>query len=273
MMSRLRPVFCFAALALTAGVAQANPYSLQVLRTRAVPGPHVQVTYGVDNRGGSSSVEIPTLASTYGSKQTSWDTMSGFKANTGSGVVWLQAVQSCDCFVPKGIALAYTTTLPDRISSTYGRTITITLQSTITVTDSYDAAVWPDSRTDGAAWNDPEPTEVQGLDCTAACARENLDASADAPVALSEDALGTLSDSSTLTIDAPKDLSMPLADADIALGDTPLATVDAPVVTAPAPEATLKGSKGCSFGGSAPSSPLPLLGLLALLALGRRRHS
>ena len=230
-MSRWWTVFSFAALALTAGVAQANPYSLQVLRTRAVPGPHVQISYGVDNRGGSSSGEIPTLAATYGSKQTPWDTTSSYRANTGSGVVGLHAVQSCDCFVPKGVALAYETTLPDRIP---GPARNITLKSTITVTDSFDAAVPAPRQVDGAAWLDPEPAEVQGLDCTTACLRETLDASAD------------------------------------------VTAVDAPVATAPAPDAaatTVKSSKGCSFGGSAPSSALPLLGLLALLALGRRRHS
>ena len=128
-MFRLRLLVCIAAFALAAGTAQANPYSLQVLRTRAVPGPHVQITYGQQGPLGTSP---PTLAATFGSKQTPWVT-GPYTTNTGSGLVQLSAIQCCDCFVPKGGPLTYRATVG-----------TITLSSTVTPSDSFDAAPSPE---------------------------------------------------------------------------------------------------------------------------------
>lgn len=284
-MLRLQPLACIAALALAAGTAQANPYSLQVLRTRAVPGPHVQITYGVDASyvPMGSSLETPTLAATFGTKQTPWVT-TGYITNTGSGLVGLEAIQSCDCFVPKGAPLTYQATARNVYP---GATIgTVTLTSTITVSDSFDAATPVDSGPVGDGGGIPDPVQVQGVDCTSVCLAFTPDASiatADVPIAASDativaaDAWTTSADASTVAFDAPAttvDAPTATPDLRIAAFDASAAIADASLAVVPdAKTTTASGSKGCSYGGTGHLSGLSLFAVLALLGLRRRRGS
>lgn len=277
-MLRLQLLVCIATFALAAEIAQANPFSIQVMRTRALPGPHVQITYGLDWNyvPRDIPVETPTLAATFGTKQTPWVT-GDYTTNTGSGRAGLRAIQCCDCFVPVGRPLTYQTTVKSVDSSPMS---TVTLSSTITVSDSFDAAAPPDSYPDssdadarpgsgpdGEPWSIPDPVEVQGVDCTTVCPEFTPDASIatpDAPTPI-VDALITSVDTRIPTIDAP----IAVADASTAAPDAPVAPADAPIVGAPVARTTT--AKGCSFGGTGPLSALSLVAVLALL-IGRRRR-
>ena len=283
-MLRLQLLVCIATFALAAGIAQANPFSIQVMRTRALPGPHVQITYGLDWNYVPLDipVEPPTLAATFGTKQTPWVT-GNYVTNTGSGLAGLRAIQRCDCFVPMGRPLTYSATV---MYPGFDATV-ITLSSTITVSDSFDAAPPPDSYPDSPdadarpdvrpgsgpevePWSIPDPVEVQGVDCTTVCPEFTPDASIAAPDAPTPivDALITSVDTRIPTIDAP----IAVADASTAAPDAPVAPADAPIVAAPvARTTTAGGSKGCSFGGTCPLSALSLVAVLALL-IGRRRR-
>lgn len=240
-MSLIRSFLCATALTLVGAEALANPYSNQVLRTRAVPGPHVQITYAKvgGNLDGMLS-DVVGMGANYGAKQTSWKYGGSFRANTGSGVVGLYSIQRCDCFVPKG-PLTYRLTVHAHLALPEPPDMTLT--STVTVSDSFDAAVHPDGwGLDGGRWNEPEPSEIQGLDCSVACVTDDPDA----PGA---------SDAPAVAIDAA----------------SPVATVDARS-SAPQPSnSKSQGSKGCSISLQTPTSGLPLIALLALLALRRRR--
>ena len=297
-MLRLQLLVCIAALALAAGTAQANPYSLQVLRTRALPGPHVQITYGVDASyvPMGSSVETPTLAAAFGTKQTPWVT-TGYITNTGSGLVGLQAIQCCDCFVPKGAPLTYQAT----VKNVYpGATIgTVTLISTITVSDSFDAATPVDSGPIGDGGGIPDPVQVQGVDCTSVCLAFTPDASiatADVPIAASDativvpDASPTSTDATTVAFDAPVttvDTPIVVVDVPTATPDAPTATpdsriaafdasaaiADAPIAVVPdAKTTTVSSSKGCSYGETGHLSGLSLVAVLGLLFFRRHRR-
>jgi MYXO-CTERM domain-containing protein len=253
--SGFRSFLAVTAMSLMAGVAHANPYASQILRTRAVPGPHIQITYAVE--GGMASRDVGMLASNYGSKQTPWRSGSGYRADTGSGTVSLGSLQSCDCYVPRGVPLEYRMTVKDRAASAMGMVRDMTLTSTVTVGDTFDSAVETDasSVTDArlapdARWQS-EPTGVQGLDCMAACLTDQADASTDAP-------MSTISDAALVTSDVPV--------------TAPVSVPDAQTVAAPQPETTSRGSKGCAIGHSAPQSGLALVALLALLVLRRRRR-
>jgi MYXO-CTERM domain-containing protein len=245
--SLFRSCLCATALILVGADALANPYANQVLRTRVVPGPHVQLTYakvGANLEGMLS--DIVGMGSPYGVKQTSWRFGGSYRANTGSGVVGLYSIQRCDCYVPKG-PLTYRLTVQAYLAVPEPPNMTLT--STATVSDSFDAAVHPEGwGLDGGRWDEPEPMEIQGLDCTVACVTDEPDASADAPMT-------TISDAPAVSIDAAG----------------PVAMVDART-SAPEPSNTeSQGSKGCSISLRAPSSGLPLLALLAFLAWRRRR--
>lgn len=142
--------------------AQANPIALEVVRARQVPNTHhVQLTYGVD---GQTPV-TPVSTTRDGSSLTlTWQSSSSFTANTGSGLVSLAAVQTCDCDVPVG-KHDYVV----RVKSAMGGS---EMDYPTSVEVLQDLQVPKDAGVPGGdmmPWDIPEPGEIQGLDCRTAC--------------------------------------------------------------------------------------------------------
>jgi hypothetical protein len=143
---------------LLASPVLANPIATEALKVRAVPGPHVQLTYAVEGR----TPQPPLNVVTFGTKSTPWKALDGsFNTNTGSGIRALNAVQMCDCNVAIGQTLAYQFTLdssrgPYTVSISFGK---------------YDASVTPPPSVDSGVkpWEIPDPIEIQGLDCAVEC--------------------------------------------------------------------------------------------------------
>jgi MYXO-CTERM domain-containing protein len=232
-----RHLFCvLMALGLLLGpAARANPVSSQVLRLRQVPKTtHVQVTYGTMHN------DLPTEVTRDGTAlKVSWTKLASFSANTGSGVTSIAAQQFCDCNVALG---NHTYTL--KLSQGYMGTLT----GTISVVQNYELPPPTDMGVgkDLMPWDEPEPTALQGLDCTKACA---------AP-----------------TGDGPQ----PKADGPQPKADGPQPKADGPQVKADAGPPILNPPKeddGCSTGGQPAGTNLLLLGAALLLGclLVRRR--
>jgi MYXO-CTERM domain-containing protein len=154
-----------AGITLLASPTFANPIATEVLRARAVPGPHVQLSYGVDTAHTGSDPVTPSKVTTHGSVYTLWADPVGYRTNTGSGVVPVMARQMCDCFVPNDTTLRYEITVGDSVGQTR------TLLADATTPGRMDAATAPADPDGGVLpWDIPDPTEVQGIDCTAVCA-------------------------------------------------------------------------------------------------------
>jgi hypothetical protein len=67
-----RTLFFVIGTTLLTSSAFANPFATEVLRARAVAGPHVQLTYGMDSgyKPLSSVPDRPSQVSTYGTVKT-----------------------------------------------------------------------------------------------------------------------------------------------------------------------------------------------------------
>jgi hypothetical protein len=155
---------------------QANPISMEVARGRQVPSSrHVQLTYAVDG----STPTTPISATKDGaSLSLSWAlTSASFTANTGSGLVSLSATQACDCDVAVG-----TRTYVVKVNSAMGGTpqdLTIKVDVVQNLAATADAGV---PAGDVMPWSIPEPGQIQGLDCMAACSgATNKDAGSGSP--------------------------------------------------------------------------------------------
>jgi hypothetical protein len=156
-----------AALLLPTTRTSANPISSDALRLRQVPTTrHVQITFGVDTA--VETLRTPLEARRDGALlKGGWTTAkAGFTANTGSGLMTLDATQICDCDVGAGTH-EYTLTLEREFQ---GKKQTYTRSAKITVEKNYNPAL--DAGTpkgDVQPWEIPEPSKIQGLDCKSAC--------------------------------------------------------------------------------------------------------
>jgi hypothetical protein len=147
---------------LVPGLAQANPIALEVVRARQVPGTHhVQITYGVDG----TKVQTPLSTSRDGTKLgLAWHGQTGYTANTGSGLVSVNATQACDCDVPLGThkyEVRFTSAMDGKETS-----LTVTVNVLANLPTPADAGV---PAGDMMPWDIPEPSEIQGLNCTQTC--------------------------------------------------------------------------------------------------------
>ena len=145
----------------------ANPISVDAFRVRQMDKSlDVQVTYGVDSGSGASTVKIVSLTrDDKAITPTSWLAAS-YKANTGSGVRSLSASQHCDCSVSKG---KHTYEL--KVQGVMGSGKTTSYKVTVDVQDGGPAAKDAGSAKGGdmAPWEIPEPSDVQGANCTIVC--------------------------------------------------------------------------------------------------------
>jgi len=212
--------------------ARANPISTQIVRARQVPKTsHVQITYGTAHKDLPSEVrrDGALLAVT-------WKELGAFSANTGSGVTTIAAQQLCDCNVPVGTH-EYALKLTEGYQTT--------LKATITVVADYTP---PQPRDMGVGrdlmpWDQPEPVDLQGLDCATHC-------------------------SDVAKTDGPK-ADGPKADGPKAKGDGPTPSGDTGAVK------PVDKDTGCSMSGT-PGGPSLLLLAAALLLGGllvRRRRA
>jgi hypothetical protein len=158
----MRRFFCGAVvcLVLLAGAsALGNPVSSQMLRVHQVPKTtHVQVTYVTVLSDLPGQVLRDGTGLSY-----SWTALASYSANNGSGVRSMPSQQFCDCNLPVG-------------SHEYVAKLTKTfdadeLKATIQVVADYSLPVRKDAgpAPDLMPWYQPEPTELQGLDCTKVC--------------------------------------------------------------------------------------------------------
>jgi len=222
-------------ITLLASPALGNPIATEVLRARAVAGPHVQLTYGVDTGHTSSGPTTPSQVTTYGSAQTPWSAPVQFRTNTGSGVVPVTAIQMCDCNVPNETTLRY------EISVAISSNQTSTLVTTVSTPVRMDASPAPTDPDAGVMpWDIPDPTEVQGIDCVEACAamQPGVDASVDAPTVLTQDAGLIINLDAALVF--PYDARPVVVDGEVNPIDVPTihgidgaTLVDGPIIAAP----------------------------------------
>ena len=183
-------------ITLLACPALANPIATEVLRARAVAGPHVQLTYGVDTGAMPTGPATPSQVSSYGSAQTPWTSAIEYRTNTGSGVIPVTAIQMCDCNVPNDTTLNYEITVEVAAGQTR------TLVASVSTSERPDASTPPTDPDAGVLpWDIPDPTEVQGIDCTAACAATPV--TVDAAVTVDASTIVTPDAAHTINLDAP----------------------------------------------------------------------
>ncbi|TNF32474.1 MAG: hypothetical protein EP329_10030 [Deltaproteobacteria bacterium] len=244
-----RLVVLLLAAAVPTGAALANPIAVDVLRVRQVPTTrHVQITYGHDGSVGGT-VPVPTTVERDGAKvDLVWVPMSGsFTANTGSGLIGVDATQTCDCDVPLG-AHTYTVTLDG--TTPMGGSVTVSEASAVPVevdagpTD--DDADAGDSDVEVYPWEIPEPTALQGLDCAVVCAGSVVE-----PVVEDEP---DVIDANTSEEDTAG------ADATVVPGSTDT-------------DGDVEGGGGCAAGGGSAAATLLALGALLALAVLRRKRA
>lgn len=167
-------------LVMSSAVAWANPIATEILRVRQVYGTHhVQITYGVDTSfGPAGALNTPSELTRDGEVlNVAWTRAdTAINANTGSGLVGIDATQTCDCEVPAG-AHTYVVNVVGPTGSA------IELQGVLTVEEEHylkaDAGAAPAS--DLSPWDIPEPDEIQGLDCKTVCGQAQKDSGAVTP--------------------------------------------------------------------------------------------
>ena len=146
-------------------LAWANPMAGEVVKARQVPNTHlVQVTYGVDDQFTAGTPSVTAISRDGASLGLSWHGLGGFTANTGSGLVGLNATQACDCDVPVG-QHEYVV----RVKSAMGGK---EMDYKIKIEVLQDLQAPADAGVPGGdmlPWDIPEPGEIQGLDCRLAC--------------------------------------------------------------------------------------------------------
>ena len=145
----------------TSNSALANPVEAVLSRARQVPHTSdVQVTIAFAGAGIN-----PTSVQRDGAPlSVAWADTS-FEVNGGSGVSAYLAKQFCDCSVSLG-------THQYVIGYSFSGSAATSVDSSVTVVadcpDPPDAGTWDGDA--GQPWDQPDPTEMQGIDCTVACA-------------------------------------------------------------------------------------------------------
>ena len=178
----MRPLIVYLGIVLSisgySATIKANPVSCEVFRARQVPGStHVQITFA-ETCG--ENLKILSLKRDSEIVKPDWQLQKGFVANTGSGLRTMNADQTCDCDVELGeheFKLAYKITADD--GEVYQDDFTRTVDVQKLEDPAQQAAQADDSKDAGETsefdageempWAEPEPEEVQGLDCVSAC--------------------------------------------------------------------------------------------------------
>jgi hypothetical protein len=148
------------ALALVSAPALANPIMGDVLIARQTPHTHhVQVTLCRDTAVGE--LEQPTAVTRDDDPlDPNWVEMDdSYETNTGSGLTDLDAMQFCDCDLEVG-QHTWEVLLPG-----YDWVWSITLE----VVEDQDDYEEIDPGPNPDPWDIPDPAEMQGIDCAAAC--------------------------------------------------------------------------------------------------------
>jgi len=154
------------AVAFTAPVAQANPILSDVLLVRQTPHTHhVQITLGHD--GSDDGVAEPAELSRDGlTLDPTWTALDdGYQTNTGSGLRVVDAIQVCDCDLSVG-EHTWTVRLPG-----YDWSMAASLEVVADQDDYQEVDPGPDPD----PWDIPDPADMQGLDCAAACDGSDTD--------------------------------------------------------------------------------------------------
>jgi hypothetical protein len=147
------------------GSAVGNPMSCETFRARQVPGStHVQITFADQC---TQDGEITSLSRDKEEMDPEWQPFDGFVANMGSGLMTVPANQVCDCDVALGRYQYQLTYESHYGENEYNRTVEVVDPDTMVVDDEDDEEVETDSEV--MPWDIPEPEEIQGLDCIAAC--------------------------------------------------------------------------------------------------------
>jgi hypothetical protein len=226
--------------------ARANPVSLDVLRLRQVPQTmHVQVTLGADD----SAAPEPLSVTRDGQPLSGdWSDATSFTANTGSGLRSTTATQFCDCDVAAG-EHRYVVTFNSSFSTdAEERSRSVTVRENLPHPD----AGLDSGGTDMHPWDIPEPSEIQGLDCVAACASSPADGAVDAAGPVPDGTTPVPDGGSSPALDGPV---MPERDS----GSSHQLPAD-------------EDDGGCALAGLDQAGSLVLLAGLLLLAVRRRRR-
>ncbi len=143
---------------LAPSAALANPILSDALTARQVPETmHVQITvlgHSCDEFDVTRDDEL---------LNGDWVPVSSFQKNMGSGVTGNSGCQLCDCNLTAGSY--YYDAEVEGSAASY-------LNMTINVVEGYTTPVQPGIGGQGGMmpWDEPDPVEMQGLDCVAACA-------------------------------------------------------------------------------------------------------
>ena len=148
-----------------AGSATGNPISCEAFRVRQVPNStHVQITFA---NICSPHQDIESLSRDSDPLDPDWEPFDDYTANLGSGLTTVPADQTCDCDVALGDH-RYEITLAD-MSMALSVTV-VDPQTMSTDETASDESTEGESDTEEVMpWDIPEPEEIQGLDCNAAC--------------------------------------------------------------------------------------------------------
>lgn len=150
-------------MTLYAAGANGNPIASEMIRVRQVPNTlHVQITYGT---AASDGTPVDSATRDGAPLAGDWTKIDSFAMNLGSGVRNVSGYQRCDCNLSVG-AHEYRV----QVQNPNGTT----LRASITVAADYSGPTTqpPVGATEAggmAPWDEPEPTEMQGLDCTVWC--------------------------------------------------------------------------------------------------------
>lgn len=149
---------------------RANPINCQSLKARQVPGStHVQVSFANICR---DKISLRSLTRDGTGLKTDWQPFDGFVTNMGSGLDSTDAKQMCDCDVSVGehvYKLNFQASLDgEKYDETFNRTLDVLDPASMDTGPADDAGDVGEDVED-EPWNEPEPEEMQGLDCMAAC--------------------------------------------------------------------------------------------------------
>jgi hypothetical protein len=184
----IKPTFILAIIfiLLSADSAPANPTNCVVLYPQQVPQTHhVQVTWGYCD----PMLKLEVIKRDGTILHPQWSPFSNFRTDTGSGVQSITSIQFCDCNVAPGEHEYQSNSFPGEMDEVTARVIVEANLKPPAMRDSMPSvSASGESRTSGPTgprhgdgWEEPEPSEIQGIDCIAACKGVATDNHQDSP--------------------------------------------------------------------------------------------
>jgi hypothetical protein len=224
--------------------AMGNPTWCEVFRVRQVPeSRHAQMSFGQTCT--NNNVEIISITKDGITLKPSWQSYSGFVANSGSGLKTMSASQTCDCDLalgPHEFRFTYKASWSSGsvYNNTFKQVVEIQEPASTVHQDAQsngikDAAPLDSATKDAMPWEIPEPEEIQGLDCIATCKARGPGIAL--PASSSSDASDTAVDASVASA-----------------GDSA-----AKALPEPGTASTKHNASGCSVGRSKDVGALPFL--------------